>query len=272
MARRYRNTPAEYFFESLVDLASVLPWWSTLPIAILLFIFVPFNFDTTGLAEASNPALFVVVLFLTGVLKYMVPLAFLIGAVINILLKLIFKFKSISLFSSIAKRGALEVINKLSWQDFEFLIAEHFKKQGYATEITGGGGADGGIDVKLYKDSNTLLVQCKHYKASKVSVQTVREFFGIVTAENATEGYVVTSGRFTNDAYSFAQGKNIHLVNGRELIKMLDPNDISTATSLVNAAKVCPECGGMLVQRDGKFGKFLGCDNYPKCKHTEDIN
>lgn len=29
---------------------------------------------------------------------------------------------------------------------------------------------------------------------------------------------------------------------------------------------ICPRCGSLLVARDGKYGKFLGCSNYPKCK------
>lgn len=31
--------------------------------------------------------------------------------------------------------------------------------------------------------------------------------------------------------------------------------------------KKCDKCGGILVVREGKFGKFLGCTNYPKCKN-----
>lgn len=31
---------------------------------------------------------------------------------------------------------------------------------------------------------------------------------------------------------------------------------------------ICPECGGQLIQRNGKFGSFYGCSNYPKCKFT----
>lgn len=30
----------------------------------------------------------------------------------------------------------------------------------------------------------------------------------------------------------------------------------------------CPKCGGQLVERNGKYGKFVGCSNYPKCKFT----
>lgn len=29
---------------------------------------------------------------------------------------------------------------------------------------------------------------------------------------------------------------------------------------------ICPRCKGKLVEREGKFGKFIGCSNYPKCK------
>lgn len=31
----------------------------------------------------------------------------------------------------------------------------------------------------------------------------------------------------------------------------------------------CPECGGTLIQRKGKYGLFLGCSNYPKCNFTK---
>ena len=31
----------------------------------------------------------------------------------------------------------------------------------------------------------------------------------------------------------------------------------------------CPECGGELVIRWGRYGKFIGCSNFPKCRYTE---
>jgi len=39
-----------------------------------------------------------------------------------------------------------------------------------------------------------------------------------------------------------------------------------------DVVKVCPECGGNLVKKKGKYGYFLGCTNYPKCKHMEKIH
>lgn len=32
---------------------------------------------------------------------------------------------------------------------------------------------------------------------------------------------------------------------------------------------ICPSCGGKLVKRDGKYGEFFGCSNYPKCRFTK---
>lgn len=33
--------------------------------------------------------------------------------------------------------------------------------------------------------------------------------------------------------------------------------------------RTCPECGGELMLKFGRFGKFIACQNYPKCKYTE---
>ena len=35
------------------------------------------------------------------------------------------------------------------------------------------------------------------------------------------------------------------------------------------AEKLCPKCESPMVQRKSKFGPFLGCSGYPKCKHID---
>ena len=40
-------------------------------------------------------------------------------------------------------------------------------------------------------------------------------------------------------------------------------------TVIKNDQTKCPRCGGQLVYRDGKYGRFIGCINYPRCKYTE---
>jgi len=39
----------------------------------------------------------------------------------------------------------------------------------------------------------------------------------------------------------------------------------------VEKQDICPNCGSILVKRDGKFGAFYGCSGYPNCKFTRKI-
>ncbi len=49
------------------------------------------------------------------------------------------------------------------------------------------------------------------------------------------------------------------------------PGDTSQDAELVEG-RDCPECGGPLKIKHGRYGKFIGCGNYPKCKHIESLN
>ncbi len=33
----------------------------------------------------------------------------------------------------------------------------------------------------------------------------------------------------------------------------------------------CPKCGGMLIKRKGKYGPFYGCEEFPRCRYTQNI-
>ena len=44
-----------------------------------------------------------------------------------------------------------------------------------------------------------------------------------------------------------------------------------TRPKAVPTDRTCPDCGGTLLIRSGRRGKFLGCENYPKCRYTEDM-
>ena len=43
----------------------------------------------------------------------------------------------------------------------------------------------------------------------------------------------------------------------------------SKAEALEKVGRVCPECGGELVVRWGRYGKFISCGNYPACRYHE---
>lgn len=50
-----------------------------------------------------------------------------------------------------------------------------------------------------------------------------------------------------------------HIVNVRQ-------NKAERDVKIAN--HICPRCGGKLVERQGRYGRFLGCSNYPHCKFT----
>lgn len=54
--------------------------------------------------------------------------------------------------------------------------------------------------------------------------------------------------------------------NNKQHLK--DIHNARVQKSVAVASGRCPRCGGTLVLRSGKFGKFYGCSNYPKCKYT----
>jgi len=219
------------------------------------------------------------------------PAGFLFGAVVSF-----FKQKkNKQLHESIAnhspaetKSSALQTVERLTWQEFEMLVGESFRRKGYSVEETGGGGADGGIDLAMSLNGQRYLVQCKQWKTFKVGVKVVREFFGVMVANGAKGGFVVTSGVFTQEAASFAEDKNITLIDGEKLLKIINAAHAGKSTEqrispagqvLSNPSlkeengsfPVCPRCNNAMVKRTAKQGvnagkEFWGCSQYPKCK------
>mgnify|MGYP002619937624 CR=1 FL=1 len=185
------------------------------------------------------------------------------------------------------KQTGIDSIRELPWHEFEQLLAEAFRREQYSVEETPRG-ADGGIDLILYRDGEKTLVQAKHWKRKPVGVAIVREFFGVKTAEKAHECIIVTSGSFTPDAVAFAKQNKVRLIDGDQLTPMIQAVQrrrrdsdapISTKPPRVraeSAAPVCPLCTSPMIQRTAKKGPnagnaFWGCTQYPKCKGTRNM-
>ena len=184
-------------------------------------------------------------------------------------------------------------LDGMSWREFEMLVGEAFRLNGFSVVETGGGGADGGVDLVLSKGNEKFLVQCKQWKAFRVGVDVVRELYGVMAAKGAAGGYVVTSGRFTEDAMAFADGRNLKLLDGEKLFAMIkqaqrsiasggkqggQSKPVSSAPSAVapTAAVACPVCGSAMVKRTASKGAnaglpFWGCSKYPGCRGTRAV-
>ncbi|MBK8816615.1 MAG: type I DNA topoisomerase [Methylococcaceae bacterium] len=80
-----------------------------------------------------------------------------------------------------------------------------------------------------------------------------------------------------NSALSIRLGRNgrfIGCTNYPECSYTRNLNDDSAATAAAPETvegRVCPKCESPLVIKAGRYGKFIGCSAYPKCKHIEPI-
>lgn len=175
----------------------------------------------------------------------------------------------------------LDSLRALSWRQFELLVGEAFRRQGYAVTETGQGGADGGIDLVLRKDGKLTIVQCKRWKTQRVDVKVVREMFGLLAHHQASEVKIIAVGAYTADAQRFAAGKPIELITGTALLEMVRNVQTAPANPMLQArASVvseptppCPKCSGEMQLRANRRTneRFWGCTSYPSCHGTRQL-
>lgn len=177
-------------------------------------------------------------------------------------------------------RTNLASIQDISWQQFERLVCEAYRRKGYVAEVVGSEGGDGGVDIRLTGRGERVLVQCKQWRAYQVGVSIVRELLGVVVNERADRGIVVTSGRFTREAMDFArQNPRIELVDGPQLAQLIQNVQVRPTepirTPCLGSGEVteptCPLCGSSMLLRTARKGQnagsqFWGCSKYPQCR------
>jgi restriction system protein len=135
----------------------------------------------------------------------------------------------------------------IDWEDFEHLIRELFEK-----EFTASGGEvkitqasrDGGVDAVAFDPDpirgGKIVIQAKRY-TNTVGVSAVRDLYGTVMNEGATKGILVTTSDYGPDAYSFAKGKPLTLLNGSNLLHLLEKHGHRARIDLQEAKKVAQE-------------------------------
>jgi restriction system protein len=133
----------------------------------------------------------------------------------------------------------------MDWQDFENLIRELFEKEftqtGGEVRITQAS-RDGGVDAVAFDPDpirgGKIVIQAKRY-TNVVGVSAVRDLYGTVINEGATKGILVTTADYGPDAYDFAKGKPITLLNGGNLLHLLEKHghkariDIKEAKNII---------------------------------------
>jgi len=284
MAKRKKTSPAE----DIMDLVAMLPWWAGVALALILYIVLhklaAMSPNLTGLkpGQMGGALQQTMIAALAYPAQFILPFLCLVGAIISF----VRRRKRQALVQHVTQSKGADALNGMSWREFEMLVGEAFRQQGYAVVENGGNGPDGGVDLVLRKGGETHLVQCKQWKAFKVGVDVVRELYGVMAARGAARGFVVTSGTFTAEARAFAEGRNLTLVDGSKLLDLIQRAKTSlrassTAKTTVPAAPPlraptipsCPRCSAPMVLRTAGKGanpgsRFWGCSTFPSCRGT----
>ena len=121
--------------ESNLELLLKLPWWVSAVLGVASFIalryIIPAKLDHN---QALHP-------FAVALPK----LAFLPLALFALIAVGSFLFAR-KRHRLVDEQTSLEKLRETAWKDFEYLVAEAFRRQGYQVEFSLGRGADGGVD------------------------------------------------------------------------------------------------------------------------------
>lgn len=75
---------------------------------------------------------------------------------------------------------------------------------------------------------------------------------------------IISSDQVKNIAKLIKQNKSMQsdFSHSRDIKKIKKANEEKIKQN------ICPKCGGKLFERKGKYGSFVGCSNFPKCRFT----
>ena len=132
----------------------------------------------------------------------------------------------------------------MDWEDFEHFIRELFELE----FATGGGevkvtqaSRDGGVDAIAFDPDpirgGKIVIQAKRY-TNTVGVAAVRDLYGTVMNEGANRGILVTTSDYGPDAYSFAKDKPISLLNGANLLHLLEKHSRRAKIDIAEARRL----------------------------------
>ncbi|MBN1546267.1 MAG: restriction endonuclease [Syntrophaceae bacterium] len=131
----------------------------------------------------------------------------------------------------------------MNWEDFEHLIRELFEQElgrGGEVRVTKAS-RDGGVDAVAFDPDpirgGKIVIQAKRY-TNTVGVSAVRDLYGTVMNEGATKGILVTTSNYGNDAYEFAKDKPLTLLNGSNLLALLERHGRPARIDIVEAKKL----------------------------------
>lgn len=110
-------------------------------------------------------------------------------------------------------------VDKMDGIEFEALLAEYFKLNGYHVVLTPPSN-DYGADLVLGKGGETIIVQAKRYTGHKVGNSAVQEIVAAMPYYKATQAMVVTNSFYSKNAVELAKANNVLLWDRNDIKKI----------------------------------------------------
>jgi HJR/Mrr/RecB family endonuclease len=155
----------------------------------------------------------------------------------------------------------------LSAQEFEWIVGEVMRREGWDVEETGREAeADGNVDLRIRRSDKELLVQCKRWQSWPVGVDEIRKLAGTLMREGlcGEDGVFVTLSHFTEPAIAEASKVGIALVDNEELVRRIEN---------VRASEPCPICATPMLLDRSKHGWWLRCPRWANgCVGKRDLS
>jgi len=111
----------------------------------------------------------------------------------------------------------LERIRAMPAEEFSRALEEAFRREGYGVERLTGAAAD----LELKKGWRVTFVAARRWKAMRAGIEPLRELDRLRRAREAQECVYVTAGEVSEQARTFAAEKNVRLLEGAELARLL---------------------------------------------------
>lgn len=186
---------------------ALVPWWAAIGLAVVSYAMLQSAANQPGSSfAADNDAQASLVLrSIAAVAQYVLPLlCIVLGG-----LAALHRDRS-------GSGDAAALTDPMNRREFDALMAEVFQSQGYQVVqgVTRSAGGFGPIDLMLRKNRETVLVDCRQWRAHKVGVEVVRSLHSVMSAQGVGGGIVVTAGRFSRQATAYARGRNVKLMDG----------------------------------------------------------
>ncbi len=103
---------------------------------------------------------------------------------------------------------------------------------------------DRGVDAIAFDPDpirgGKIVIQAKRY-TNLVGVDAVRDLYGTVVSEGANLGILVTTSKYGPDAYSFAKDKPLKLLEGSNLLYLLEKHGYRARIDLREAKRILAE-------------------------------